>query len=81
MLGESSKCDTEIWSEQMLLEKNSASRLAQNRISTNLQFEKKKQKTKTVSAKHDKMNKSHCMYVCSMLDGMVTVMKKKKKKE
>ena len=44
-------------------------------------LKKKKQKTKTVSAKHDKMNKSHCMYVCSMLDGMVTVMKKKKKKE
>ena len=46
ILQELPKCDTETWSEQMLLE-NDINRLDQCRVATNLQFVKKqKQKQK-----------------------------------
>jgi len=38
MLQELPECDTETWSEQMLLAKRGANRLVQPRVATNLQF-------------------------------------------
>ena len=50
MLGESPKCDAETGSEQVLLEKNGANRLAQHKVATELQSVKN-----AGAAKHDQM--------------------------
>ena len=53
ILWESPKCDTDTWSEQVLL-KNDTNRFVQP-ITTNVQFvKKKKKKATTAKAKHDK---------------------------
>ena len=57
-----SKCDTETWCEQMMLE-NGTNSLAQHRVATKLQLVKRNiMSTKYVKAKHNKAK-----YVC--IDG------------
>ena len=60
IFGELPKCDTETWSEQMLLEKNGTNRLARCRVASDLQFVKN-----AIYAKHSKAKLNKMRYACT----------------